>query len=102
MIIKFLYEAENELISITDYYNDVNPNIKNRFLEEFYDKIQLISISPNIFQKYKYKTRKCVMKNYPYNLIFKEHDEKIYIIAIAHQKRRLNYWIKRLKSKLFR
>jgi hypothetical protein len=39
--------------------------------------------------------RRCVLKRFPYNVLFRFNDEQIEIVAIAHHKRRPGYWSRR-------
>lgn len=43
--------------------------------------------------------RRALMVRYPYALVFFELKDEIRIIAVAHDKRRPNYWLYRLGSK---
>ena len=95
-LVEFSENAVIELDEILIYYKNASLDVLDAFRNEFDHKNNLISFSPKIFQTYRKKFRKCVMKNFPYNIIFREFDEKIIIYAIAHQKRKPNYWSKRI------
>jgi hypothetical protein len=41
-------------------------------------------------------TRKAVLRNFPYNIIYSASENKITIIALAHQNRMPEYWIDRI------
>jgi plasmid stabilization system protein ParE len=40
--------------------------------------------------------RRALLKTYPYAVVFREGEEEILILAIAHGKRRPGYWRKRM------
>ena len=40
--------------------------------------------------------RRKVMQRFPYNLLHTVDPDVLFIVAIAHQKRRPEYWLKRL------
>jgi hypothetical protein len=41
--------------------------------------------------------RYCRLKRYPFRLVHREEADRIYVIAVAHAKRRPGYWHYRLK-----
>jgi len=41
-------------------------------------------------------TKRAMVHRYPYSVVFRELPRKIQIIAVAHAKRRPNYWLNRL------
>ncbi len=41
-------------------------------------------------------THKAVMTHFPFNIIYSIYNNKIYIIAVAHQHREPEYWIERI------
>jgi len=42
-------------------------------------------------------SRRCLVKNFPYGIIYQEKENYILIIAIANLHRKPNYWINRTK-----
>lgn len=57
---------------------------------------QAIVRSPAALSPYKKGLfRKFVVKKYPYNIFYKELDDRIWIAAVVHQKRRPDYWAHR-------
>ena len=95
--VEFNQYAIDELDEILIYYNQAGSSVLDDFRNEFDQKNNLISYSPKIFPAYRKNFRKCVMKKFPYNIVFREFDEKIIIYAISHQRRKPNYWVKRNK-----
>jgi hypothetical protein len=66
-----------------------------KFLDEVLETINLITRYPQLCSCNSQNTRKAVLRKFPYNLIYSELENKIYIIAIAHQNRKPEYWIDR-------
>lgn len=44
--------------------------------------------------------RKKVLLHFPYNVLYSVESDTLLIVAVAHQKRRPNYWRSRLKKPL--
>jgi hypothetical protein len=42
------------------------------------------------------ETRRMLVKRFPYSIIFVEHNEDLWVIAFAHNRRRPGYWRERL------
>lgn len=63
------------------------------YLAAFDRFIQQICSHPQAFaQIQKTALRRAVMKRYPFQLIYMVLENQVYILAIAHHKRRPSYW----------
>lgn len=51
-----------------------------------------ISNDPDRFPRVDRRHRACNLENYPFQIIFRRHDEGLFVIAVAHAKRRPGYW----------
>ena len=40
--------------------------------------------------------RKAVMKRFPFNVLYREMDKAVQILAVAHHRRRPGYWLGRI------
>jgi hypothetical protein len=67
-----------------------------KFFSDVLETLQLISKFPHSFTIISEHTNRAVLKKFPYNLIYSILDNKIYIIAVAHQNRAPEYWINRM------
>ncbi len=61
-------------------------------LESAYDKISNFSKTWPIFQD---DFRRFLLPKFPFSIIYKEHKDKIFIVAVMHNNRRPHYWNKR-------
>lgn len=82
--------------SSIDFYNKNVKLLGNHFLEEIQNSIEIIQKNPDRYQIGKYGIRKYIIHRFPYNIYFRCEFQKIFIIAIAHHKRKPYYWKKRL------
>ncbi len=95
-LIIFHPEAENELNSTIDFYNRKVSGLGLEFLEEIERDINLIDGNPDRWLILKNRVRKYILKQFPYTIYYIFDPNRIYIVAIAHQKRKPFYWKDRL------
>lgn len=90
--------AEDDFISAIEWYKwRASKSIANRFIQSALEALENITDSPYIFPNEKGEIRKCIMRRFPYKILFEVQQERILILAIAHVKRHPNYWQKRSK-----
>ena len=90
-------EAEAELKAAADYYEAKRPGLGLAFEARIREAFHTIQTNAALFPLYKNKPlRKCVIAQFPYLVFYRELDEFIIIIAVAHARRRPDYWKKRL------
>ncbi|MBA4405850.1 plasmid stabilization protein [bacterium] len=95
MILEFLEPAYIEYQEAIEYYNLQSDGLGNKFIVEIDRTISIIKNYPESFTKYTEHLRKAVVTAFPYNLIYSIQEEKTIIMAVAHQHRKPNYWLKR-------
>lgn len=96
MTVEFIEPARLELLDAIEYYNYISPNFGEKLFDEITDTLKLIVRFPDIWSKCSKRTRKATLKKFPYNLIYYSDNEKVVVIAVAHQHRKPNYWMDRI------
>ena len=96
MHVVFIEPASIELDDAIEYYDLQSPGLGRKFLDEVLETIELISRFPQLWAQNTTNTRKAVLRKFPFNLIYSKLEDKIYIIAVAHQNREPEYWIERI------
>lgn len=81
-----------------EYYELQLPGLGRKFFNEVLETLELISRFPKLWSQNSEHTRKAVLRKFPYNLIYSIYQNKINIIAVAHQNRTPEYWIDRLQE----
>ena len=97
MHLKIIEPAEIELHDAFEYYEIQNPGLGKKFMEEFNKGISRIKQHPKNWTVVEGNVRKCILNKFPYNIIYAVENKLIVIIAIAHQRRKPDYWIERIK-----
>ena len=92
MNIIFLEPAQEELDEAISYYNYQHQGLGDEFLAEILKAIDLIQKYPQAWQKLSDRIRRCLLKGFPYSVIYALSDDNLIIIAIAHLHRKPNYW----------
>jgi plasmid stabilization system protein ParE len=94
--VEFHELAEKELINSRDYYDNLIFGLGKKFILEVEHVIERIKNNPSAFPQYFEKFRKALLRKFPYSIIYKDDGLKIFILAIAHQKRRPKYFVRRI------
>jgi hypothetical protein len=97
MQIYFIEPATIELADAFDFYEIQLSGLGKEFIIEVEETVQLITKFPELWSENSNHTRKAVLKRFPFNIIYSIYLDSIYIIAVAHQNRKPEYWIDRLK-----
>ncbi|MGG6268764.1 type II toxin-antitoxin system RelE/ParE family toxin [Leptolyngbya sp. AN03gr2] len=89
-------EAIAELDSAISYYENQQVGLGLDFLVEVEQAIDKIQQNPKIAAAYKdIGLRRYRMQRFPFLIFYAEFEEYIWVVAIAHAKRRPDYWRRR-------
>ncbi|MBF0532960.1 MAG: type II toxin-antitoxin system RelE/ParE family toxin [Candidatus Omnitrophica bacterium] len=83
----FLAKATFELYETIDFYDYPSPGLGSAFLQEFKETMEFIKLFPEGWQKTGLNTRKCLLKKFPYMILYIAEKNRIIITSIAHQHR---------------
>ena len=93
----FHSEAEIEFLDAIDYYELCSSGLGYDFAIEVHSTLQNILSFPKAWPILGKDIRRCQLHRFPYGIIYSEHDDIIYILAVMHLHRRPTYWQDRLK-----
>jgi len=94
--VNFLSAAEKELDEEIDYYNAQRSGLGFEFLDQVQSAINRIKQYPEAWQQLSQRTRRCLIKQFPYGIIYQIRPNEILIVAITHLHRKPDYWTNRL------
>ena len=94
--VKFLELAQQELDDAFDYYEYQQVDLGYRFVQEVYNTIGLIKTYPLAWSSISPNTRRCLVKTFPYGVIYQKREDMILVVAIANLHRKPNYWVERI------
>ncbi|HRY50726.1 MAG TPA: type II toxin-antitoxin system RelE/ParE family toxin [Candidatus Paceibacterota bacterium] len=95
MKIAIVLEAETELRESIEYYELINPGLGIRFKEEVRQAVAWIHehfLLPRVRSK---GYRRVNLKVFPHYIAYLADEDTIWILAVAHSRRRPEFWMER-------
>jgi plasmid stabilization system protein ParE len=94
--VRVLAVAQRELDDAVVYYNQQQPGLGNAFLAETVAAIDRIRRFPRGWHPLGPELRRCLLRRFPYGVIYRVENEGVLIVALAHVHRRPEYWRTRI------
>ena len=88
--------AAKELVESAASYEAARPLLGDRFLDAVDLASRLARRHPALGLPGKVGTRSRRVRRFPYRLIYLEQPDRLWIVAVAHQSRRPDYWLRRV------
>jgi len=82
--VRLLAPARLELDEAVRYYDHQLPGLGFRFFQETSAAIERIRLMPEAWTKVGRRTRRCLLKGFPYALLYIIEEKVILITAVAH------------------
>ena len=92
MSFSFHPEAEEEFNLAIDYYEEAEPGLGYDFAQEVYSTIQRAVDFPKAWIVLKGEIRRCLVKRFPYGVLYSEKQNGIFIVAVMNLHRKPGYW----------
>lgn len=93
--VRFHSDAADEFIQAIAWYEQQEPGLGRRFSNAVQASIDLASLFPTVGTPYRGKSRRILLKDFPYFIVYTFIDEVLLIVAVAHFRRKAGYWSKR-------
>jgi plasmid stabilization system protein ParE len=97
---EFLPEADEEFLEAARYYENEAAGVGLSFIIAIHKAVDQIVEFPFASQIQRDDIRMKVLRHFSYTLFYVIESEIIVIVAVAHQRKRPNYWRSRMKSRL--
>lgn len=96
--VRFLAAARKELRRAVDHYDAQVSGLGDDFAAEVERAVQEISERPEMGSPHLAGTRRVLTRRFPYSVIYlhQAHEERLVVVAIAHHRRKPDYWLRRL------
>jgi len=85
-------EAVSEITYAANWYDEQVKGLGLDFLLEIKSMEDRILQYPEACSEYEGGTRRCVMRKFPFAMVYRVSKEALQIIAVAHCKRKPGYW----------
>lgn len=79
----FLELARDELADTFEAFEYKEKNLGYTFVQEISNSLELIKSYPDVWTQSSKNTHRCLIKNFPYSIIYQKCDDTIIILAIA-------------------
>ena len=96
LTVDFLPIAQTELDDAFEYYEFQQSDLGYRFIAEVMNSLALIVAYPEAWTKSSRRTRRCLVKTFPYGIVYQYKDDTILVVAIASLYKEPDYWISRV------
>ena len=89
--------AETEHLESVAYYESMQAGLGASYLAEFERNMSEVCEAPHRYPiEKKPDVRRIRMKRFPFALLFRESSGTVQVLAVAHNRRRPQYWLGRL------
>lgn len=89
-------DAEAELREALDYYAGQRAGLDGEFRREFEAALQRVGENPLLYAAEDDDgVRYCPLRRFPFTLVYVDLEDRIWVAAVAHQRRRPRYWERR-------
>jgi hypothetical protein len=100
--IRFAPEVPDELAEAVLWYEARKQGLGSEFLDEVEATLPLIGSRPRSFPRLQgvdatLEIRRALLDRFPYALVFLVQEEEVRVLAVAHAKRRPEYWLNRIR-----
>ena len=94
-------EADSEAIAAALWYEEQRIGLGNEFLAELQAAFRIIQHSPALLPRLEtysgpHEIRRCLLQRFPYVVIVHCRHDELFVVAIAHSRRRPLYWLDRI------
>jgi toxin ParE1/3/4 len=87
--------AEQELLDAVSYYEEQEIGLGLEYLGEVEHAVNFLMRYPEAGSKVRGSIRRLTLPKFPYSLLYRVMEEQIRVLAVAHHKRKPQYWVDR-------
>lgn len=88
-------EAVEEARAAFLWYRERSESAANAFLSEMDRALAEIAEAPRRWPSYLYGARRFVLRRFPFLIVYRELEDTVQVVAVAHGRRRPGYWRRR-------
>jgi len=79
-----------------DRYDEQVSGLGDEFAAEVEHSAQLIATHPESGSPHRLGTCRVQVRRFPYSVVYVERSEEVVVLAVAHHRRRPEYWLRRV------
>jgi len=92
MNLKFSIVAEREIEETADYYETQEAGLGFQFVQELNRAIAFVLQFPNAWSPISKRSRRCLLRRFPYSVIYSVQQDTVTIVTVVHQRRDPKKW----------
>ncbi len=89
-------DAADEVAHAVEWYEQIDSQVATKFKLELARAERLVLRSPAAWGPYFHGTKGFRFRGFPFVMAYIEHEDQIFVVALAHNRRRPGYWKNRL------
>lgn len=93
--VEFHPEAEADFASAAAFYARKRRGLAEEFASQIETAVRISREHPDAGALIRPDVRRWLVRRFPYSLIYRDEPTRVYVLAIAHQRRRPAYWADR-------
>jgi toxin ParE1/3/4 len=87
--------AEQELLDAVSYYEEQEAGFGLEYLGEVEHAVNFLLRYPEAGAKARGTIHRLTLPKFPYSLLYRVMEDQIRVLAVAHHKRKPQYWVNR-------
>ncbi|MEM8600872.1 MAG: type II toxin-antitoxin system RelE/ParE family toxin [Bacteroidota bacterium] len=97
---RFHPAARAELMDAATYYEEQADELGGQFIDEVHRVVDLLVESPSLGAALESqpRLRRWRLRRFPYYVIYHVQANRLFILAVAHERRRPGYWSERTRG----
>ena len=96
--VEFHPDAAEEAREAAAYYEALRPGLGADFQAELSAALAGIADNPLMYAAESGAIRICSLHQFPYSIFYEDFADRVWVTAVAHQRRRPGYWKRRRRS----
>lgn len=90
--VEFHPDAQEDLYGAMDWYNNERAGLGSTFVTAVERTVQTVAASPMVGSSVGKELRRILVPTFPYSVIYAVEEQRLWIVAVAHFRRRPTYW----------
>jgi len=92
----FFQQIKYDMQNGYDWYEARSSGLGERFISEVEKAIDRLRENPKLFAKVHKGIRRSPVLRFPYGVFFREEEERVVVMAVAHLRRDPDFWKQRI------
>lgn len=96
--VRYHPDARAEFLHQVGYYSSISTRLAERYDKAVHKAEIQAAETPEIWPSYTHKTRRVIDRRFKFSLVYLHNEREVYVVAVAHDRRKPTYWRTRLSD----